>query len=121
MADILVIEDHAVTRNLIVRILTAARHRVTEAKGGTEGLAAFRRARPALIITDIVMADGEGIETIREMRREAPAIPILAVSGWGASYLRTAKLLGASATIEKPFDSDELLAIVGGLLAQGFG
>lgn len=82
-------------RKLIVRILTAAGHRVTQAEGGSEGLAAFRRARPTLVITDIVMEKGEGIETIRELRREAPEIPLLAMPGGGVLYLHIAKGLGA--------------------------
>jgi DNA-binding response OmpR family regulator len=106
-------------RRLVVRILTAAGHTVIEAGGGSEGLAAFRRSPPNLVITDIVMEDGEGIATIREMRREAPTVPILAMSGSGLLYLRAAGRLGASATIEKPFRPDEFLATVNSLLAGG--
>ena len=118
MADILLIDDNVAMRRLVSRILTAEGHRVTEASGGSEGLAEFRRARPAMVITDIVMERGEGIETIREMRREAPVIPILAMSGSGVLFLQAAKLLGASSTIEKPFFPDDLLAVVDDLLAQ---
>jgi DNA-binding response OmpR family regulator len=117
MADILVIDDTAQIRKLIARILTAAGHTVIEAEGGSEGLAAFRGAQPTMVITDIVMEAGEGIETIREMRREAPAMPILAMSGSGLLYLHAAGGLGASATIEKPFRPDEFLAAVNKLLA----
>ena len=70
-----------------------------------------------LVITDIVMPDMEGIEMIRELRQQAPAIPILAISGGGpAFYLRAAKDLGATATMAKPFDTDKLLAVVDQLL-----
>ena len=93
MADILVIDDNAGIRKLLLCILTAAGHSVIEAGGGTEGLVALRRARPTLVITDIVMEDGDGIETIREMRREAPTIPILAMSGSGVLFLRAASSL----------------------------
>ena len=116
MADILVIDDNQHVRRLVERILTAAGHTVTEAKGGSEGLVAFRRAPPAMIITDIVMVDGEGIETIRSLRREAPAMPILAMSGSGLLYLHSAGRLGASATIEKPFLPAEFLETVNSLL-----
>jgi DNA-binding response OmpR family regulator len=116
MADVLVIEDHAGMRRLVSRILKSAGHSVIEAEGGAEGLAAFRRVGPALVITDIVMEKGEGIETIREMRREASSMPILAMSGSGILFLQAASLLGASATIEKPFNTDEFLAKVTDLL-----
>ena len=74
MADILVIDDNQHMRRLVERILTAAGHTVTEARGGSEGLVAFRRAPPAMVITDIIMEDGEGIQTIRALHRKAPAI-----------------------------------------------
>jgi two-component system response regulator CpxR len=118
MADILVIDDNQHVRRLVERILTAAGHTVTEAQGGSEGLAAFRRAPPAMVITDIVMEYGEGIETIRALRREAPAMPILAMSGSGTHYLYAAGRPGASATIEKPFRLHELTATVNRLLGE---
>ena len=118
MADILVIDDNQHMRRLVERILTAAGHAVTEARGGSEGLAVFRRAPPAMVITDIVMVDGEGIETIRALRREAPAMPILAMSGSGTHYLHMAGRLGAAATIGKPFRPHEFTATVNGLLGE---
>jgi DNA-binding response OmpR family regulator len=67
-------------------------------------------------ITDIVMPDQEGLETIRGLRRDGIATPILAMSGGGALdntfYLRSAQALGADDTIEKPFTASALLARV---------
>ena|SRR5947208_16513251 len=83
MAEILVIDDEPRMRRLIARILNGAGHEVHEAGNGRDGIALFHRVHPAFVITDIVMPDMEGIEMIRELRRQAPTIPILAISGGG--------------------------------------
>jgi CheY-like chemotaxis protein len=123
MPAILVIDDQPAIRRLITRILTGAGYRTIEAEGGTEGIAAFKRDGAALVITDMVMEEGEGIETIQELRRLAPELPILATSGSGDLYLRLAADMGASGVLEKPFTKGELLAsvsdLLGGLTAPG--
>ena len=119
MADILVIDDEAALRRLVARVLKSAGHTVREAENGRVGLELFRELRPALVITDIVMPDQEGIEAILELRRDAPSIPILAISGGGeGAYLRMATGLGATEALAKPFGADELLAAVAKLLGQ---
>jgi CheY-like chemotaxis protein len=120
MATILVIDDDAPVRAALCRILERAGYTVVAAADGGAGLQ-LHRERPAdLIITDIFMPGQDGIETIRQLRREAPAVPILAISGGdetGALDLREgAALLGASRTLWKPFALAELLAAVGDLL-----
>jgi CheY-like chemotaxis protein len=117
MAKILVIDDDPQMRRLLSRLLSGEGHAVHEAPNGRDGIELFRRVHPVLVITDLVMPEQEGIETIRELRREAPTIPILAISGDGPSvYLRAATELGASAALEKPFGADELLSVVAKLL-----
>jgi CheY-like chemotaxis protein len=121
MAEILVIDDEPQLRKIIVRVLAGAGHTVHQAPDGQHGLEMFRSLRPALVISDIVMPDGEGIETIRQMRKDAPEIPILAMSGASNRllYLRAAGGLGASALLEKPFTPKDLLAAVNRLLEGG--
>ena len=118
MAKILVIDDDPQIRRMVARILTREGHTVHEAADGRAGIELFHQLRPALVITDIVMPDTEGIETIRELRRGAPTIPILAISGSGNNpvYLRAATGLGAAAALEKPFSANELHAAVENLL-----
>jgi DNA-binding response OmpR family regulator len=101
-------------------LLTRHGHVVHEAADGRQGLKLFRLLRPALVISDIVMPEGEGIETIRQIRQEAPETPILAISGgsYRSLYLRAADSLGASASLEKPFKPDDLVAAVENLLRQ---
>jgi DNA-binding response OmpR family regulator len=116
MAEILIIDDDPHIRRLMSRILRGAGHTVREATDGRSGLELFRERLPALVITDIVMPDQEGIETILELRRDAPSLPILAISGGEGGYLRLAIGLGATEALAKPFGADELLAAVVKLL-----
>jgi CheY-like chemotaxis protein len=117
MPDILVIDDDPQMRRLLTRILKGAGHSVREAKNGREGIAVFQQLRPALVISDIVMPDMEGIETILALRGKEPDMPIIAISGGSDPlYLRAAEKLGATAILAKPFSADALLALVEGML-----
>ena len=86
-------------------------------RNGVHFIAEFRQLRPALVICDILMPDIEGIETIRALHREDPAIPVIAISGGDRAHLKLAAKLGATVTLEKPFLPEALLALVDGLLA----
>jgi DNA-binding response OmpR family regulator len=67
-----------------------------------------------LIVTDIYMPDGDGLEVIRDLRRVRPNIPFIAMSGMTGQrdMLKVAKYLGASQTLLKPFSAGDLLAAV---------
>jgi CheY-like chemotaxis protein len=117
MAEILVIDDEPRMRRLIARILNRAGHVMHEADNGRVGIERFHQVHPALVITDIVMPDMEGIEMIRTLHEEAPMIPILAISGGGPPiYLKAAIGLGATAVLAKPFDAAQLLSAIDNLL-----
>jgi len=84
------------------------------------GLASLAAESFALVITDIVMPDMEGLETIKRIRRGNPALPIIAISGGGSSqidYLKFARKFGANAALAKPFDPAELLDLATQLIA----
>ncbi|HWE73423.1 MAG TPA: response regulator [Stellaceae bacterium] len=117
MAEILIIDDDAQMRRLLIRILKSAGHGVREASNGATGLKCFHEERPTLVITDIFMPEKEGIETIRLLRQQAPDLPILAISGSGLKdYLNFAIQLGATAALPKPFSAERLLATVAQLV-----
>ena len=118
MAEILIIDDYAGDRYIMAEALAGAGHQIRQANDGAEGLALCRKQLPALVVTDIVMAAKDGIETIRELRRLAPNVPILAVSGTehAAVYLGAVSLLGADAVLTKPFSFDKLVWTVADLL-----
>jgi len=79
-----------------------------------------------VVLTDIVMPDMEGLETIKRIRRGNPALPIIAISGGGnfglnaylpdaistAAYLAACKAAGAEATLAKPFETAELRSLI---------
>jgi CheY-like chemotaxis protein len=121
MALILVIDDAPKMRQTICRILVRAGHSVVEAEDGEVGLRCVDENQPTLVITDIIMPNKEGIETIRDIRRRRPDIKIIAISGSGAPrqalYLDAATALGADAALGKPFRAHELLALVDRLIA----
>jgi CheY-like chemotaxis protein len=117
MTTILVIDDELPMRRLLFRVLTAAGYTVHLAADGKAGIALCHEVHPALVVTDIVMPEMEGIETIRELRRNGLSVPILAISGGGPPlYLRAAAGLGATAALPKPFAADDLLTTVTKLL-----
>ncbi len=116
MAHILIIDDDEDVRFLLRDILEREGHEVRDASNGKKGLKLQRESPADLIITDIVMPEKEGIETIMELHREFPEVKIIAISGGGRnrpeSYLRAAKKLGAHKTLEKPFERKDLLKTI---------
>lgn len=122
MAHILVIDDERNVLESLSQALERNSHRVSLAKNGLEGLAQFRAGGLDLVITDILMPEKEGMETIIEMKRERPATPIIAISGGGRmsnmTFLDAAQKLGATAVLKKPFSVHDLLRVVSDCLAK---
>jgi len=120
MGRILIVEDDKAVRELLREILRRAGHEVVDVENGKEALAAYKDSPVDLVITNILMPEKEGLETIQELRRDDPDIKIIAISGGGqigpADYLEVARRFGAMRTFSKPFDRKELLAAVDELL-----
>jgi len=116
MAKILIIDDDEQMRAMLQQMLSRFGHEVTQAANGTEGLERFRADPADLVITDLIMPDKEGIETIVELRRDFPHVKIIAISGGARcgtlDFLPLAKRLGASSTLAKPFEREQLLETV---------
>jgi DNA-binding response OmpR family regulator len=116
MQKILVIDDDRLVRDTLVRVLERKGYQVLAAPDGWHGVEMFRRERPDLVITDIIMPEKEGLETIREIRGECSNAKIIAISGGARlgnmDYLEMAGKLGASEIISKPFDPTELVELV---------
>ena len=119
---ILVIDDEELIRLQVCTALKQDGYVVHQAANGNEGLTCIALSVPDLVITDILMPDKEGIETILDLRRHYPSIRIIAISGGGRTgnkdFLRTAKHLGADRTLAKPFALGELLKVVREVLAD---
>ena len=122
MARIILIEDSNNLRGILKKTLEYEGHEVLEAQDGKAGEKLYRKECPDLVITDIIMPNKDGIETIIELRRDFPGIKILAISGGGRigseHYLDMAKSLGAHDILGKPFKQNDLLKSVRKLLKQ---
>ncbi len=111
---ILAIDDDSAVLGMTSRILSSEDYEVLTASNGNEGMQMIRSTPGIdLVITDLIMPEKEGIETIKEIKQDFPDIKILAISGGGRgtvkSYLPVAKLLGADLTLNKPFVAQDLL------------
>ena len=122
MARILIIDDDVKFLKMLRQMLERAGHEVVEAPNGEVGVKLFREERTELIITDIFMPEKEGIEIIRELKREFPTVKIIAISGGGRKgnfhYLETAEALGADRSFTKPFERQEMLDAIQELVGQ---
>ncbi len=120
MSLILVIEDDALVRFTIRETLEAIGHQINEADNGRHGVKSFAEHGADLVITDIIMPEMEGIETIAALRKLNAACKIIATTGGGRTgvteHLRSATLAGADDVLPKPFDNDILIEKVNGLL-----
>ena len=120
---ILVVEDDPGIRDSLAQLLTKAGYRVTQAANGSEAVRLWRESGGDLVILDLFMPEKDGIETIVELRAHSPGVLIIAMSGGGKDrkridLLKDAKLLGAVQTIEKPFNSEQMLALVARVLGE---
>jgi CheY-like chemotaxis protein len=123
VATILVIDDDAATRRLILRVLKPTKHTLLEAENGEDGLLVLAKHDADLVITDLLMPKKEGIATMREIRQRAPATKFIAITGGGTgrdpSFLNVARAMGADAALAKPFRPRELIEAVARLLPTG--
>lgn len=122
MHRILIIDDEHNILLMLKKMLERAGYEIDLASNGEEGLRLFRNTPSDLVITDIIMPEKEGLETIREMRKMQPKTKIIAMSGGGKisadNYLETAKIFGASRIIEKPFTQQAMVSTVKELLEE---
>lgn len=113
---ILVIDDDPHVRIFLRLLLESEGYRVTEAVNGADGLIKYKNDPAVIIITDIVMPEQEGMETIYKLKKENPEVKIIAISGGGRNqpgvYLSLSKKLGAAFALEKPIAKNELLEVI---------
>lgn len=131
MTSIILVDDEPDIRDSVQRTLEQAGYSVRVANSGSEGIAEYRRDPADLMITDMIMPDGHGLDLIRELRADYPNVRILAISGGGnfgaqsyqtgaistTAYLAAATAAGAKVALTKPFTREKLLAAVRDALA----
>jgi CheY-like chemotaxis protein len=117
MTRILLIDDDADARAVTRLMLETAGVAVVEAEDGAAGIRAFRAAGADLVLCDLFMPGVDGIEVIRELCREFPAVKIVAMSAGGfagrVDLLAVARRVGAVEVLHKPFTQQALLEAVG--------
>ena len=122
MACVLIVDDEPAVRELLKFVLEREGHTVVEAANGRKAMRALMASPVEVVITDIIMPEQEGMETIGEIRRLRPEIKIIAMSGGGRrlamDFLPMATRLGADMTFEKPFKPASIVAAVAELLAR---
>ncbi len=120
MANILLVEDDELVRDMLTQILQRASHQVVTAANGEEAIEALKKMHPDIMITDVIMPKMSGITLISEMKSKHPTMEIIAISGGGrldpTGYLDLSESLGASASFEKPVNKEALLMAIDLLL-----
>ena len=120
MSSILVVDDDTQVLDVMSEMLKLEGHHVTLAENGKQAVEQVEAEDFDLVITDLIMPEKEGLETIADIRKLRGPVPIIAISGGGrigpTDYLETARFIGADATLAKPFGRDELITAVSDLL-----
>ena len=113
MNTVLVVEDDNSVREFLCEVLRGGGYETREAEGGRQAIRLFEADPVELVIMDLCMRDGEGIETMRVLRNRRRDVKILVVSGaFGGTLLPLAAKLGADATLAKPLAPEVLLETV---------
>ncbi|MBF0454056.1 MAG: response regulator [Magnetococcales bacterium] len=121
MAKILIIDDDASIRALLVAVLENENHKIREADDGRKGLRMFQEDPADLVITDVLMPEKDGVELIMELKEIDPDAKIIAMSGGGRGLdatfnLRMAQDFGAQQLMVKPFSTTEALKAINTVL-----
>jgi CheY-like chemotaxis protein len=123
MTKVIIIDDEDDIRIVLKEIFVREGFDVEVASSGQEGIAILREQGADLVITDIIMPGGDGVETAYDIRMEFPSVKIIVMSGGGnagalgyeptaittSAYLASADAIGADLTLTKPFDRDEII------------
>lgn len=119
---VLVIDDSEAVRRSVERILADAGYFAIVASSGGEGLRLWQETQPELVVADVMMPERDGIELMMEMRRQDPAVKILAMTGFRHSgsvdFTEMLRRLGADDVLLKPLAPEVLLAKVDRLVSR---
>lgn len=115
-ASILLVEDDTSLGRSLAEILRRQGYEVSIVSNGRKAMDFLAKQQVSLVISDIFMPEGDGIELLNFLRRVTPPPPVMAMSGSGAlrvnSMLKMAGVLGAARTLAKPFQMAEFLGMV---------
>ncbi|MBU1387826.1 MAG: response regulator [Proteobacteria bacterium] len=121
MKKVLIIEDEISVRTFFKTMIEKNGYQVFEAADGKQGIRIYKENLPDLVITDLIMPEKEGIETIKDLKALNPDARIIAISGGGINdpkiYLNLAAKLGTICTFVKPVDNEILLSTIKKILS----
>lgn len=122
MLQILIIDDDEQIRVLLKQMMEWAGYEVRVAENGKIAMQLLAEHPADLVITDLIMPEQEGLETISWLKKEHAGVKIIAISGGGRigpeAYLPAALELGADKVFSKPFEVQEIVASVHELLGK---
>ena len=122
--SILMVDDDPTSLEIFRLVLAHAGYKVYSAQNGAEAMTVLLHTGIDLLVTDLYMPGKEGIELIRDIRRENKHLKIIAISGGMSSPLDVSNLLhicqtlGADCTLQKPVAGDVLCAKIRELLQE---
>jgi PAS domain S-box-containing protein len=119
---ILVADDEAAIRSITQQTLEAFGYRVLTAEDGTAAVAVYaqHRGEIALVLTDIMMPNLDGLAAIPALQRMNPTVKIIAATGLrGQGLIEQAREAGVLDILEKPFSADRLLSAIHAALTAG--
>ena len=120
MARVIVIDDQEPIRRIVRRALEQAGHEVFDASDGEIGVRLLAQHPADVVISDIFMPGQDGIQTLRQLRKDFPAVKVIVMSGGDSTGLldlrRDAELLGAVKSLPKPFTAREIVEAVKSVL-----
>ncbi|MFL5807431.1 MAG: GAF domain-containing protein [Roseiflexaceae bacterium] len=115
---ILFVESEAMVRDATVRVLTRWGHKVAQASGGAEALQTFAPDTFDVVISDLGMPDMNGWDLLGQIKQRDPRVPTILITGWGRQFSdEEARARGVDFVIEKPFDQDDLRAVLADAMA----
>jgi len=115
-ANVLVVEDDRLNRNLICKVLREEGHQVFEASDGAEALELLYEQHFDLVITDFVMPRLNGLKFVKQLHPLQPRLPIIFITGYLSAISGKAILNNVAEVIPKPFELDVLRSTVQRLL-----
>jgi CheY-like chemotaxis protein len=112
MPCILLVDDDDLFRTMLAKKLAKFGYETLELRSGKDALTKYEQGHIDLLLTDLVMPEKEGLETIMELKSKYPQAVVVAMSGGGRgsaeNYLELAKALGANHVLTKPFSDEDL-------------
>ena len=119
MKRILIVDDEPSMRDMLAIMLRKDGYDPVVAAGRTEAAAVLTRGAVDLVITDVRLRDGDGIEILRHVKAGSPETAVIVMTAYGTTEAAVAAMkLGAHDYITKPFDVDELKIVVRGALEK---